>query len=70
MIKERENIHNLIVHYLNANNYKNNTEKSKNVYALDYIVAEYEDIRGNVDNIKIEINSMNRVHIFISLLKF
>lgn len=63
MIKERENIHNLIVQYLNANNYKINIEKSKNVYALDSIVAEYEDIRGNVDNIKIEINYMNRVHI-------
>ncbi|MGN1327811.1 MAG: nucleotidyl transferase AbiEii/AbiGii toxin family protein [Clostridia bacterium] len=63
MIKERENIHNLIVQYLNANNYKINIEKSKNVYALDSIVAEYEDIRGNIDNIKIEINYMNRVHI-------
>ena len=63
MIKERENIHNLLVKYLNANNYKINEEKSKNVYALDSIVAEYEDIRKNIDNIKIEINYMNRVHI-------
>ena len=63
MIRERENIHNLLVHYLNANNYKINIDKSKNVYALDSIVAEYEDIRGNIDNIKIEINYMNRVHI-------
>lgn len=63
MIKERENIHNLLVQYLNANDYKINIEKSKNVYALDSIIAEYEDIRGNIDNIKIEINYMNRVHI-------
>lgn len=63
MIKERENIHDLLVQYLNANDYKINIEKSKNVYALDSIVAEYEDIRGNIDNIKIEINYMNRVHI-------
>lgn len=63
MIKEREHIHNLLVQYLNANNYKINIEKSKNVYALDSIVAEYEDIRGNIDNIKLEINYMNRVHI-------
>ena len=63
MIKERENIHNLLVHYLNANNYKINIKKSKNAYALDSIVVEYEDIRGNIDNIKIEINYMNRVHI-------
>ena len=63
MIKERENIHNLLVNYLNSNNYKINTGKSKNVYALDSIVAEYIDIKGNIDNIKIEINYMNRVHI-------
>ena len=63
MIKERENIHNLFVNYLNANNYKINTKKSKNTYALDSIVAEYVDIKGNIDNIKIEINYMNRVHI-------
>lgn len=63
MIKERENIHNLLVKYLNSNDYRINIEKSKNIYALDSIVAEYEDIRGNIDNIKIEINYMNRVHI-------
>ncbi len=63
MIKERENIHKLLVNYLNTNNYKINMEKSKNVYALDSIVAEYVDIKGNTDNIKIEINYMNRVHI-------
>ena len=63
MIKERENIHNLLVNYLSTNNYKINMEKSKNVYALDSIVAEYVDIKGNTDNIKIEINYMNRVHI-------
>lgn len=63
MLKERENIHNLLVNYLKANTYKINMEKSKNVYALDSIVAEYVDIKGNIDNIKIEINYMNRVHI-------
>ena len=63
MIRERNNIHNLLVNYLNSNNYKINMEKSKDVYALDSIVAEYIDIKGNVDNIKIEINYMNRVHI-------
>ncbi|MBO5412764.1 MAG: nucleotidyl transferase AbiEii/AbiGii toxin family protein [Clostridia bacterium] len=63
MIKERETIHNLLINYLNSNNYKINMEKSKDVYALDSIVAEYIDIKGNFDNIKIEINYMNRVHI-------
>lgn len=63
MIVERENIHNLIIQYFIINNYKINLQRSKNVYALDSIVAEYKDIRGNTDNIKIEINYMNRVHI-------
>ena len=63
MIKERENIHNLLVNYLSANNYKINMKKSINAYALDSIVAEYVDIKGNTDNIKIEINYMNRAHI-------
>ena len=63
MINERENIHNLLVDYLIANNYKINKKKSINVYALDSIIAEYVDIKGNIDNIKIEINYMNREHI-------
>ena len=63
MIKERENIHNLLINYLSANNYRINMKKSINVYALDSIVAEYVDIKGNADNIKIEINYMNRAHI-------
>ena len=63
MIKERENIHNLLINYLSANNYRINMKKSINVYALDSIVAEYVDIKGNTDNIKIEINYMNRAHI-------
>ena len=63
MIKSRKYIHNIINQYLNANNYTVNENKSKDVYALDSIVAEYTDIKGNKDNIKIEINYMNRVHI-------
>lgn len=63
MVKARKSIHNLIVQYLKANEYKINIEKSKDVYALDSIVAEYQSIKGNTDNIKIEINYMNRVHI-------
>lgn len=63
MMKQRVKIHNLIVQYLIANDYKINMEKSKNIYALDSISVEYVDIKGNIDNIKIEINYMNRVHI-------
>lgn len=63
MIIYRERIYNLIIKYLKGNDYIINMEKSKNVYALDSIVAEYKDIKGNIDNIKIEINYMNRIHI-------
>lgn len=59
MLKEREKIHNVLVRYLIANNYRINLEKSKNVHALDSIIAEYIDIKGNIDNIKIEINFMD-----------
>lgn len=63
MLEQRKDIHNWIIQYLTASDYRINIEKSKSVYALDSIVAEYIDIKGNIDNIKIEINYMNRVHI-------
>ena len=63
MLEQRKNIHNWIIQYLTANDYRINIERSKSVYALDSIVAEYIDIKGNIDNIKIEINYMNREHI-------
>ena len=63
MVETRKYIHNIINQYLKANNYQVNENKSKDVYALDSIVAEYIDIKGNKDNIKIEINYMNRTHI-------
>lgn len=61
--KVREYIKSNLYKYLKANEYKISDKKSKNTYALDSIVAEYNDIKGNLENIKIEINYMNRVHI-------
>ena len=63
MLKIRQYIKDTFYKYLLGNNYKINENKCKTVYALDSIVAEYTDIKGNTDNIKIEINYMNRVHI-------
>lgn len=63
MLKIRQYIKDTFYKYLLGNNYKINENKCKTVYALDSIVAEYTDIKGNIDNIKIEINYMNRVHI-------
>lgn len=59
----REYIISNLYKYLKANGYEISKRKSKNTYALDSIVAEYRDIKGNQENIKIEINYMNRVHI-------
>lgn len=63
MLKIKQYIYDIICQYLIANDYIINQSKSKNVHALDSIVAEYQNILGNKDNIKIEINYMIRVHI-------
>ena len=59
----REYIMTNLCSYLKANGYEISKHKSKNTYALNSIVAEYKDVKGNLENIKIEINYMNRVHI-------
>lgn len=63
MLKFKETSNKLLLNYLKANGYNVNSKKSKNTYALNSIVAEYTDIKGNIDNIKIEINYMKRTHI-------
>ena len=63
MQKVRQYITDNLYKYLKSNGYVINEKKSKKTFALDSIVAEYTDIKGNTDNIKIEINYMKRVHI-------
>lgn len=63
MLRMKKYIYDTICQFLKANNYTISENKSKNVYALDSIVAEYKNIMGNKDIIKIEINYMIRVHI-------
>ena len=63
MLRMKKYIYDTICQFLKANNYIISENKSKNVYALDSIVAEYQNIMGNKDIIKIEINYMIRVHI-------
>ena len=63
MLRMKKYIYDTICQFLKANNYTISENKSKNVYALDSIVAEYQNIMGNKDIIKIEINYMIRVHI-------
>ena len=63
MVEKRKYIKETIYNYLKSQGYVVNEEKSKNVYALDSFAIEYEDIKGNVDNIKVEVNYMLREHI-------
>lgn len=48
---------------MGINNYSLN-EDSKDRYALDSMVFSYINKSGNKDNLKIEINYMNRTHIY------
>lgn len=61
--KVRKYITNNLYKYLKTNGYKISEKKSKITYALNSIVVEYNDVKGNPENIKIEINYMNRIHI-------
>lgn len=63
MIRSRSLITERISKYMDANGYVI-SRKSKTHYALDSFVYEYVNAGGMKDNIKIEINYMNRCHIF------
>lgn len=62
MLEERKIINAKINKFMNANNYVL-SNKSKQYHALDSFVYEYINTGGVKDNIKIEINYMNRCHI-------
>ena len=47
MLRMKKYIYDTICQFLKANNYTISENKSKNVYALDSIVAEYQNIMGN-----------------------
>ena len=63
MLEKRKYIEETLYRYLESQGYKINAEKSKNVYALASFVIEYTDVKGNPDNIKVEINYTLREHI-------
>ena len=62
MLKKHSVITERILKYMNANGYVLSI-KSKQSYALDSFVFEYQNAGGMKDNIKIEINYMIRFHI-------
>jgi len=63
MFREREIISADINKYMQIKGYSLNP-KTKNPHSLDSWVFEFINTGGNKDNIKIEINYSNRVHIF------
>lgn len=63
MLLKRKEISAILIRYMNINNYTLSSG-TKNSYALDSFVFNYNNNFGNKDNLKIEINYMNRIHIF------
>ena len=63
MLEKRKQITAIIKRYMDINNYSLSNE-TKNKYALDSFVFNYNNNFGNKDNLKVEINYMNRTHIY------
>ncbi len=68
MLAKRKEITAIIRRYMEINNYTFNAA-TKNKYALDSFVFNYLNSFGNRDNLKIEINYMNRTHIFEPVIR-
>lgn len=68
MLEKRKKITAILRRYMEINNYTFN-EDTKNKYALDSFVFSYLNSFGNKDNLKIEINYMNRTHIYDPVIR-
>lgn len=63
MMEKRKEITAVLRRYMEINNYTFGDE-TKSRHALDSFVFKYNNSFGNKDNLKIEINYMNRTHIY------
>ena len=63
MIEDREQIKTFLSNYLFSKNYALSS-KSRESFALSSMVFQYTNNASNIDNIKVEVNYLNRVHIF------
>lgn len=63
MLDKRKEITAIIRRYMEINNYSL-SEETKSKHALDSFVFNYNNNFGNKDNLKIEINYMNRTHVY------
>jgi len=68
VLKERGRVRDLLYGYLEREGY-HISQKSKDYFALESIVAVYQNNAGNSDNIKIETNYSLRHHIFPTAMK-
>lgn len=68
MLNKRKEITAIIRRYMEINNYSLSDE-TKSKYALDSFVFNYNNNFGNKDNLKIEINYMNRTHVYETITR-
>lgn len=64
MLKDRTIIEKSILTYVESNNMQYRPDKSRKTHALDSFVFNYNNYFNSSDMLKIEINYMNRVHLF------
>ena len=69
MLEKRKEITAIIKRYMEINNYNLNGDDTKTKHALDSFVFNYTNNFGNKDNLKIEINYMNRTHIYETIIR-
>jgi predicted nucleotidyltransferase component of viral defense system len=62
ILKEREAVKSVLIRYLEQQGYML-SDDSREYYALISLIFQFRNNAGNIDNIKIEINFMNRCHI-------
>ena len=68
MLEKRKEITAIIRRYMEINNYTLSDETKTN-HALDSFVFNYNNQFGNKDNLKIEINYMNRTHVYETITR-
>lgn len=64
MLAVREKIESILLSFVQRNGYSLNGGREKSVHSLSSWIFDYQNVGGNIDNIKVEINYSMRCHIF------
>lgn len=64
MLIDRGIIETKILNYMQESNMQYRSDKTKKTHALDSFVFNYSNMFNAIDMIKVEINYMNRIHLF------